>query len=86
MPPEPASQFKFGPVEGFLKELSKWIGRSEESLSKYNGKGAFHIQKIGGERFQVWFTTDGNYESVRKKAGVEAATHRMKPSETGKNL
>ena len=69
--PNKDSMHKYGPVEGTLKELVRWIGRgSQPTLRKHNGK-LWWIRKVTGKKFEVWFDSQKTFAEVNQQRLVE---------------
>jgi hypothetical protein len=68
-PPED-SKFRYGPIEGRLQQIQRWIvgGGTEPTLRKHNGKSFYYIRKLTGPiPFAVWFDSQRRLDQALTK-------------------
>jgi hypothetical protein len=66
-PMEPESSYSHGPVEGQLKEISEWLGLSDEALRNNNGNGSYMVCKEHRTRYKCWFKEQKKFAEINAK-------------------
>ncbi|MCH7752860.1 MAG: hypothetical protein IH898_11990 [Planctomycetes bacterium] len=66
VPPE-ESKYKYGVLEGCVKDLANWIGVDRRTLQKHNGSSAWWIQKIHDRMFCAWFSDQNSYAKANQR-------------------
>ena len=78
--PPSGSKFGVGPIEGTLKELSRWIAVDHRTLEFWNGRSSWWIKREHRTKFTVWFASQQKYAEANQRRLIEE--HQM----TSKNV
>jgi len=69
--PPAESEFRFGTLEGTLKELARWLHLDQRVLKEENGT-RWWIAKVHGKRWRIWFPNEQAYTRADARRAAEA--------------
>jgi hypothetical protein len=76
--PPKDSRFRFGPLEGSLKDLAAWIGVDTRTLRTHNGQTSWWVKKEHGKNSLAWLSTQGKFATANQKRLAESAQNDTK--------
>ena len=66
-PTERRDIYAYGPVTGYIKDLSEWLGMSEEALRNNNDNGSYMVCKVHRRKYECWFKETKKYAEINIK-------------------
>jgi hypothetical protein len=76
--PADDSKFRFGPINGNLRQLAAWTEIDHRTLKTNNGRTSWHIVKEHARSFRMWFSSQHAYTLANERHLSEIAQNDMK--------
>lgn len=76
--PPKDGRFRFGPLEGPIKDLSQWMAMDQRTIKRLNGETSWWVKKVHGKKFAAWFSTPERYAAANQKRIVAESENSAK--------